>query len=160
MVVPSLPVTPGSDAGSDAGAGTGGQFAAHAAVQVDALVLSLAKSYTVRPRASTRIVPSDVGWALTVAPLAVGVGAAGAAPEELLQPAAVSATAATARPITPTWRPLGRIVSGFRYVIIAGSPSVEWSCVHGGCAMPGCASRARAIPYGSPPAPTRRACAG
>jgi hypothetical protein len=77
-----LPVTPGSDAGSDTGAGTGGQLAAHAAVQVDALVLSFAKSYTVRPWASTRIVPSDVGWALTVAPLAVGVGAAGADPEE------------------------------------------------------------------------------
>src|SRR5882724_8233438 len=86
MVVPSLPVIPGSDAGSDAGAGTNGQLAAHAPVQVDALVLSLAKSYTVRPWRSTMIVPSPVGWALTVAPLAVGVGAAGADPEDLPEP--------------------------------------------------------------------------
>src|SRR5919107_4372506 len=91
LVVPSLPVTPGSDAGSVAGAGTGGQAVAHAPVQVDALVVSAAKSYTVRPWELTMIMPSDVGWALTVALLAVGVGAAGAAPEEppepLLQPA-------------------------------------------------------------------------
>jgi hypothetical protein len=67
------------------------------------------------------IMPSEVGWALTVALLAVGVGAAGAAPEELpeplLQPAAISASAAAATPTTATWRPLRRIVPGFRYVI-------------------------------------------
>src|SRR5512138_164888 len=121
MVVPSVPVTPGSDAGSDAGAGTNGQLAAHAPVQVDALVLSLAKSYTVLPWASTRIVPSAVGWALTVAPLAVGVpGAAGEAPRELLQAAAVSPRAATAIDPTATWRPMRRIASCFRYLIIAG----------------------------------------
>jgi hypothetical protein len=78
------------------------------------------------------IMPSDVGWALTVALLAVGVGAAGAAPEEppepLLQPATVNASAAAATPITPTWRPLGRIVPGFRYVVMCWSPFVEsWS---------------------------------
>jgi hypothetical protein len=63
----------------------------------------------------TGIVASAVGWVLTVAPVPVGVG-------ELLQLAAVSARAATAIDITPTWRPLRRIVSDFRYVIISGLP--------------------------------------
>src|SRR4029077_15234438 len=120
MVVPSLPVTRGSEVGSDAGAGTNGQLAAHAPVQLDALVLSAAKSYTVLPFASTRIVPSAVGWALTVAPLAVGVpGAAGAVPGELLQAAAVSPRAPTAIDIAPRWWPIPRM-SCFRCLIIAG----------------------------------------
>src|SRR6266550_4104155 len=125
MVVPSLPVTPGSDAGSDAGVGTNGQLAAHAPAQLDALVLSLAKSYTVLPWASTRIVPSAVGWALTVAPLAVGApGAAGAVPGELLQAAAVNPRAATAIDIAPTWRPMRPIVSRFPCLIICWSPAL------------------------------------
>jgi hypothetical protein len=50
----------------------------------------------------------------------VGVGAAGAAPKELLQPATASARRRTAIDITPTWRPLRRIVPDVRYVIISG----------------------------------------
>jgi hypothetical protein len=77
------------------------------------------------------IMPSDVGWALTVALLAVGVGAAGADPDELpeplLQPAATSASATAATPTTPTRRPLRPIVPGFRRVIILlDLLRVEW----------------------------------
>ena len=61
--------------GSDAGADTNGQLDPHAGVRVDALAVSLATSYTVPPWASTRIVPSAVGWALTVTPVPLGVGA-------------------------------------------------------------------------------------
>jgi hypothetical protein len=44
VLAPSLPVTPGGEAGSGLGAGTNGQSAAHTPVQVDTAVVSLAKS--------------------------------------------------------------------------------------------------------------------
>jgi hypothetical protein len=56
-VVPSAPLTPGSEAGSGDGASTAGQSATHAPMQLETLAWSLANSYTVRPRPSTTIVP-------------------------------------------------------------------------------------------------------
>ena len=61
--------------GSDAGDGTNGQLdpaRRRAGRHAGRVVGDLVK---VRPWASTRIVPSAVGWALTVAPVSLGVGA-------------------------------------------------------------------------------------
>jgi hypothetical protein len=55
-VVPSAPLTPGSEAGSGDGASTAGQSATHAPMQLETLAWSLANSYGAAAAAAT-IVP-------------------------------------------------------------------------------------------------------
>src|SRR5690349_2088655 len=68
VVEPTVPEMPGSEAGRGVGAATGGQMAAQPPVQVEALPVSLANSYTVAPVPSTRIVPRPVAVLTSTAP--------------------------------------------------------------------------------------------